>query len=157
MPRGGLRVLLGAFGDPGHAFPALALGRALRARGHEVLVETWERWREHAEDEGLAFAPAPEYHVFPTRERPLKPYEAVARAVGVTRPLVASFAPDVVVADVLTLAPALAAELEGVPAATVIPHVDPRAEPGWPPYSIGARLPRTRAGRALWRRLDPLV
>ena len=27
-----------------------------------------------------AFAPAPEYHVFPTRERPLKPYEAVVRA-----------------------------------------------------------------------------
>jgi UDP:flavonoid glycosyltransferase YjiC (YdhE family) len=152
-----LRVLLGAFGDPGHAFPLLALGRALRARGHEVLVETWTRWREHAEAEGLAFAPAPEYHVFPTRERPLKPYEAVVRAVGTTRPLLASFAPDVVVADILTLAPALAAELEGVPAATVIPHVDPRGEPGRPPYSIGARLPRTAAGRALWRAFDPPV
>jgi UDP:flavonoid glycosyltransferase YjiC (YdhE family) len=152
-----LRVLLGAFGDPGHAFPLLALGRALRARGHEVLVETWARWREHAEAEGLAFAPAPEYHVFPTRERPLKPYEAVVRAVGTTRPLLASFAPDVVVADILTLAPALAAELEGVPAATVIPHVDPRGEPGRPPYSIGARLPRTAAGRVLWRAFDPAV
>ena len=30
---GGLRVLLGAFGDPGHAFPMLALGEALVARG----------------------------------------------------------------------------------------------------------------------------
>lgn len=152
-----MRVLLGAFGDPGHAFPLLALGRALRARGHEVQVETWARWREHAEAEGLAFAPAPEYHVFPTRERPLKPYEAVVRAVGETRPLLASFAPDVVVADILTLAPALAAELEGVPAATVIPHVDPRGEPGRPPYSIGARMPRTAAGRALWRACDPAV
>lgn len=152
-----MRVLLGAFGDPGHAFPLLALGRALRARGHEVQVETWARWREHAEAEGLAFAPAPEYHVFPTRERPLKPYEAVVRAVGETRPLLASFAPDVVVADILTLAPALAAELEAVPAATVIPHVDPRGEPGRPPYSIGARMPRTAAGRALWRACDPAV
>lgn len=152
-----MRVLLGAFGDPGHAFPLLALGRALRARGHEVLVETWARWREHAEAEGLAFAPAPEYHVFPTGERPLKPYEAVVRAVGETRPLLASFGPDVVVADILTLAPALAAELEGVPAATVIPHVDPRGEPGRPPYSIGARMPRTAAGRALWRACDPAV
>jgi UDP:flavonoid glycosyltransferase YjiC (YdhE family) len=152
-----LRVLLGAFGDPGHAFPLLALGRALRARGHDVLIETWARWREHAEAEGLGFAPAPEYHVFPTRERPLRPYEAVVRAVGATRPLLASFAPDVVVADILTLAPALAAELEGVPAATVIPHVDPRGEPGRPPYSIGARLPRTAAGRALWRAFDPAV
>jgi UDP:flavonoid glycosyltransferase YjiC (YdhE family) len=152
-----LRVLLGAFGDPGHAFPVLALGRALRARGHEVLVETWGRWRPHAQAEGLAFAAAPEYHVFPTQARPLKPYEAVARAVGVTRPLIERFGPDVVVSDILTLAPALAAELEGVPVATLIPHVDPRGEPGRPPYSVGARLPRTAAGRALWRRLDPVV
>ena len=32
-----LRVLLGAFGDPGHAFPIIALGRALHARGHDVV------------------------------------------------------------------------------------------------------------------------
>ena len=31
-----VRVLLGAFGDPGHAFPMLALGCELVARGHEV-------------------------------------------------------------------------------------------------------------------------
>ena len=49
-----MRVLLGAFGDPGHAFPMLALGRALRARGHEVTLQTWERWREDAGREGLA-------------------------------------------------------------------------------------------------------
>jgi UDP:flavonoid glycosyltransferase YjiC (YdhE family) len=80
----------------------------------------------------------------------LKPYEAVLRATGQTRPLVAGFAPDAVVADILTLAPALAAELEGVPVATVIPHLDPRTERGWPPFSLGARLPRTAVGRGLW-------
>jgi UDP:flavonoid glycosyltransferase YjiC (YdhE family) len=152
-----VRVLVGAFGDPGHAFPAIALGRALRRAGHEVVLETWRRWGEAAEAEGLQFAPAPEYHVFPTQERPLKPYEAVARATGVTRELVRAAAPDVVVADILTLAPALAGELEGVPVATLIPHVDPRASPGFPPYSVGARLPRTRAGARFWRSLDPLV
>ena len=31
-----MRVLLGAFGDPGHAFPMLALGCELLERGHEV-------------------------------------------------------------------------------------------------------------------------
>ncbi len=152
-----MRVLVGAFGDPGHAFPCLALGRALRARGHEVVLQTWHRWQQHAEAEGLRFAPAPEYHVFPTRERPLKPYEAVALATGTTRELVREVAPDVVVADILTLAPALAAELEGVPRATVIPHVDPRGAEGFPPYSLGARLPRTAAGRRLWGALDSVV
>ena len=33
-----MRFLLGAFGDPGHAFPAIALGRGLVARGHEVTL-----------------------------------------------------------------------------------------------------------------------
>lgn len=122
-----------------------------------MVVETWTRWREDVEREGMRFAPAPEYHVFPTLERPLKPYEAVRRATGVTREVVARERPDVVVSDILTLAPALAAELEGVPWATVIPHVDPRAGAGFPPYSLGARLPRTAAGRALWSRFDPLI
>jgi UDP:flavonoid glycosyltransferase YjiC (YdhE family) len=152
-----LRVLLAAFGDAGHAFPTIALGRALRARGHDVVVETWARWREPIEAEGLRFAPAPEYPVFPTSQRPLKPYQAVLAATGVTRSLVRQQRPDVVVTDILTLAPALAAELEGVPHATLIPHVDPRSAHGFPPYSAGARLPRTAVGRRLWAAFDPLL
>ncbi len=152
-----MRVLLGAFGDPGHAFPAIALALALHERGHDVCVQTWAHWQGEIEALGVAFAAAPEYHVFPTRERPLKPYEAVVRATTDTRPLVRDFAPDVVVADILTLAPALAAELEGVRWATLIPHVDPRPAPGFPPYSVGARLPRTLAGRAFWGRFDGLM
>ncbi|MBA3327365.1 MAG: glycosyltransferase, partial [Solirubrobacterales bacterium] len=152
-----MRLLLGAFGDPGHAFPVIALGRELTGRGHAVTLQTWERWRADVEAEGMAFAPAPEYHVFPTLQQPMKPYQAVVRAVSSTRELVAGVAPDAVVADILTLAPALAGELEGVPVATVIPHVDPRFPPGFAPYSIGARLPRTAAGRAAWQRTDPLM
>ena len=75
-----MRVLLGAFGDPGHAFPAIALGRELAGRGHDVLLQTWVKWERFVRDEGMGFTAAPEYHVFPTRERPLKPYEAAARA-----------------------------------------------------------------------------
>jgi UDP:flavonoid glycosyltransferase YjiC (YdhE family) len=149
-----LRLLLGAFGDPGHAFPLIALGGALVARGHEVVLQTWSRWGDDVRAAGMAFEAAPEYHVFPTRERPLTPYEAVVRATGQTRPLVAALRPDAVVADILTLAPALAGELEGVPVATVIPHIDPRTAPGWPPYSVGARLPRTPVGRRLWSALS---
>jgi UDP:flavonoid glycosyltransferase YjiC (YdhE family) len=105
----------------------------------------------------VTFAGAPEYQVFPTRERPLKPYEAAVLAAESTRALVRSVAPSVVVSDILTPAPALAAELEAVPVATLVPHVHPYLPPGFPPYSIGARLPRTPAGRALWRATDRLV
>jgi len=132
----------------------LALGRRLVERRHVVTFETWERWRPHVVSAGIEFAPAPEYPVFPTQERPLKPYEAVARATAPTREAVAAFAPDVVVHDILTLAPALAAELEGIPTATLIPHLFPVSAPGFPPYSIGARLPRSAAGRAFWGRFD---
>jgi UDP:flavonoid glycosyltransferase YjiC (YdhE family) len=147
-------MLLGAFGDPGHAFPMIGLGRALAARGHEVTLQTWPRWRAHVEAEGLAFAPAPEYRVFPPGARngePLEFYEAVVHATKDTLPLVRSLSPEVVVADILTLAPALAAELSGVRRATLIPHVFPHAEPDFPVYSLGARLPRSELGRRLWR------
>ena len=149
-----LRCFLGAFGDPGHAFPMLALGAALTARGHEVTFETWERWRGDVEAAGMRFEPAPEFPVFPTRERPLSPYEAVVAAVAQTRPAVVAAAPDVVVHDILTLAPALAAELEGIPVATLIPHLYPPGQPGYPPFGLGGRPPRTRAGRRLWRAFD---
>lgn len=153
----GLRFFLGAFGDPGHVFPMLALGSRLASRGHAVMLETWSRWREDVQAAGMEFASAPEYRVFPTRERPLKPYEAVVLASAETRPTVARFSPDVVVHDILTLAPALAAELEGVPVATLVPHLHPVAARGAPPYSFGARLPRTALGRALWRVLERAV
>src|SRR5687767_11109790 len=117
-----MRIFVGAFGDAGHAFPAIALGRSLVRRGHQVAIETWTKWQPHVEVEGMRFYAAPEYQVFPARERPLKPYEAVVRAVGETAPAIRDFRPDVAVNDVLTLAPALAAELEGVPVATLVPH-----------------------------------
>lgn len=133
----------------------IALGKGLRARGHEVTLQTWRRWQEQVEGEGLTFAAAPEYTVFPSGGpggEPLDFYEAVVHATEDTLPLVRELRPDAVVADILTLAPALAAELEGVPRATLIPHVYPENEHDAPIYSLGARLPRTAAGRTMWRR-----
>jgi len=152
-----VRVFLGAFGDAGHAFPMLALGTQLVERGHEVCLQTWRRWEAATEAAGMRFAPAPEYQVFPSRERPLKPYEAAVIAARETVPPIAAFAPEVAVSDILTPAPALAAELAGVPWASLIPHVYPHGDPGHPPYSVGARLPRTRAGARLWRATERMV
>jgi UDP:flavonoid glycosyltransferase YjiC (YdhE family) len=135
----------------------LALGTALARRGHDVTLETWERWGPYVEQAGMTFAAAPEYPVFPTRGEPLQPYEAAVRAARDTRPRIAAARPHAVVADILTLGPALAGELEGIPVATLIPHVHPAPAPGAPPYSFGARLPRTALGKRVWRLCDPLV
>jgi UDP:flavonoid glycosyltransferase YjiC (YdhE family) len=147
-------VFLGAFGDPGHAFPMLALGSRLVQRGHQVTLETWRRWREDVEAAGMRFVAAPEYPVFPPQNQPLQPYQAVVRAAAETRQALAQTRPDVVVHDILTLAPALAGELEGISVATLIPHVYPVGAPGFPPYAFGARLPRTRIGARLWTVFD---
>jgi UDP:flavonoid glycosyltransferase YjiC (YdhE family) len=145
-----LRFFLGAFGEPGHAFPMLALGARLAERGHDVTLETWSRWREHVEAAGMRFLPAPEYPLFGGSLEPFEMYEAVVLSTPETRAAVASLRPDAVVHDILTLAPALAGELEGVPVATLVPHLYPVGGPGFPPYALGARLPRSRVGRALW-------
>ena len=103
----------------------------------------------------MRFEPAPEYQVFPTRERPLKPYEAAVRAARETQPLIADVDPEIVVADILTVAAGLAAEMAERRWATLIPHVMPISEPGFPPYSIGARLPRTPVGLGTLARARP--
>jgi UDP:flavonoid glycosyltransferase YjiC (YdhE family) len=132
------------------------LGRALVARGHAVCLQTWKRWSEDIEREGIEFAPAPEYSVFPTG-RDLSPYEAAVEATRETVPLVDAFDPDVVVGDILTAVGGLSAGVTERPFATLIPHVLPTSEPGLPPYSIGAQLPRTRFGRRAWSAMQPLL
>src|SRR4051794_27636945 len=152
------RFLIAAFGDPGHAFPAIALGKKLAERGHEVRLQTWTKWQEQVEREGMRFEPAPEYKVFPTPDAPrLKPYQAAVRAARESQPLIDEFKPDAVVVDILTFAAGLAAALAGARWASLTPHVLPTPEPGFPPYSIGARLPRTRVGSGMWRVFDPLL
>jgi UDP:flavonoid glycosyltransferase YjiC (YdhE family) len=153
----GRRFIVAAFGDAGHAFPAIALARGLRGRGHEVLVETWERWREAVEGEGLRFTAAEEYTTFPPRQEHSGGWRSAADAAIALLPLMEDFQPDVVVSDILTLAPALAAERAGVRRATLIPHVFPVHEPGLPFFAFGLQPPRTAVGRALWRSALPVL
>ena len=67
------------------------------------------------------------------------------------------FEPDIVVSDGLTLTPALAAEVAGVPRVTLLPEVYPVHPPGLPFFSLGLLPPRTRLGSAAWRALEPLL
>ena len=152
-----MKLLVAAFGDPGHAFPAIALARELKARGHEVLVETWDHWREAVDDEGMAFTAAQEYTVYPPPGPDTPDGKTAAAAALALARLMDGFEPDLVVSDILTLAPTLAAEVAGVPHATLIPHVYPVQQPGMPLYSVGLRPPRTAIGRAAWRATGPLL
>jgi UDP:flavonoid glycosyltransferase YjiC (YdhE family) len=145
-----LRFFLGAFGEPGHAFPMLALGARLAERGHEVTFETWSRWQADVEAAGMRLLPAPEYPLFGGSGIGSEMYEAAVLATAETRRAVAELRPDALVHDILTLAPAMAGELQGVPVATLVPHLYPVGGPGFPPYALGARYPRTRLGRTLW-------
>jgi MGT family glycosyltransferase len=153
----GRRFLVAAFGDAGHAFPAIALARELRRRGHHVLVETWERWRDAVEAEGLGFTASEEYKTFPPPAPDSADGASAASAARALLPLMEEFRPDAVVSDVLTAAPALAAEKAGTRKVTLVPHVYPVHEPGMPFFSIGAGPPRTPLGRALWRAWLPLL
>ena len=146
-----MRVLVGAFGDAGHVFPATSLGRALARRGHEVTIETWEERRAAVEGAGLAFAAAEEYRTFPPPEPDTDDGRHAADAARALVPLIERLDPAVVVSDILTLAPSLAAEAAGVPLATLIPHIYPVAEPGMPFFASGLRKPRTGVGRAVWK------
>jgi UDP:flavonoid glycosyltransferase YjiC (YdhE family) len=151
-----VKLMVAAFGDAGHAFPAIALGRALAKRGHEVVVETWERWRQPVESLGLEFAGAEEYRVFPPPAAGSGDAGA-AEAARALRPFIEKWRPDALVSDILTLAPPLAAESAGVPWATLIPHPFPDLETGSPFFATGAKLPRTPVGRAAWRAARPLL
>ena len=152
-----MRLLAAAFGDPGHSFPAIALARELRRRGHEVLVETWEHWRDAVEGEGLGFTAAQEYTVYPPPGPDTPDGQTAAAAARALARLMDGYRPDLVVSDILTLAPTLAAEVAGVPHATLIPHVYPVQRVGMPMYSIGMRPPRTAVGRLGWRATGPLL
>ncbi|MEZ5078214.1 MAG: glycosyltransferase [Solirubrobacterales bacterium] len=146
-----LRVLVAAFGDAGHIFPAIALGRALTNRGHEVVIETWEERRGAVEGTGLGFAAAEEYRMFPPPDPDSDEGQHAAAAARALLPLLEELRPHVVVSDILTLAPTLAAERAGVPLATLIPHIYPVVEAGQPFFAIGLRTPRTALGRRAWR------
>lgn len=150
-------MLVAAFGDAGHAFPAIALARSLRACGHEVLVETWEHWRETVEAQGLGFTAAEEYTTFPPPPPGSQDGASAADAALALMSLMERERFDVVVSDILTVAPALAAEKAGLRRATLVPHVWPVHEPGLPFFAFGAMPARTAVGRALWRRALPVL
>jgi UDP:flavonoid glycosyltransferase YjiC (YdhE family) len=150
-----VRVVVSAFGATGHVFPALALSRRLRARGHEVWLETMERWRPVVEDEGHRFIRAPETIALPHPPPGMPTTPTLAQVVEDLVPVLREIEPDVVVNDFFTVPATLAAELAGIRRATVIPHPYPVYEPGLPYIYVGLIAPRTPLGALAWRAARP--
>ena len=145
--------MVGVVGLAGHALPAIALARALRDRGHEVLVHSFERWRGTVEGLDMRFAGAERQIVALADGADAAPAEIVRSLL----PSLREFAPQVVVGDGLTLTPALAAEVARVPRATLLPEVYPGSAPGHPFFSLGLLPPRTPVGAMAWRATEPLL
>jgi UDP:flavonoid glycosyltransferase YjiC (YdhE family) len=155
------RVVAASAGWPGHLFPVLALARELRSRGHEVLVETWERWRPLVEGMGMQLSPAAESFDFPgvldASDADDSPGQTIADVVRELAPRLCEYGPDVVISDLFSLAPSLAAERAGLRRAAVIHHPYPVTEPGSPRFLLGLLPARTPLGRAAWRATEPLL
>jgi UDP:flavonoid glycosyltransferase YjiC (YdhE family) len=144
-----VRAAVVAGPDAGHAFPAIALAVALRQAGHDVLVATGARWRADITAEGCAWLGIPDLAPDPRdsdfgfriwgRGREMAP--ALADAL---RP----HAPDVVVADTLTVAGWFAADLLGAPRVELVPHLLQLPSRALPPPGLAVRPARTPLGRA---------
>lgn len=133
-----MRFLLCVPGPAGHFFPVVPIAEELRARGHEVaflseadlgVVETVEAlgFRAYLAGPRVRYRDWPKLHPLFTRRRGLsQTHYLIKKVVG---PLISevakdamnaigSFAPDVVVVDMIAFGSALAAERMGVPWAT---------------------------------------
>jgi len=152
-----MRVAVIAGGDPGHVFPAAALTRALSERGHQALLCTGAPWQPALERDGIPaiVMPRPAPNSVPNEEP-----DGVRRLRQISRRLapqiaesLTSFAPELVVADVMTPSGGLAAGLLNVPWVQLVPH--PLQDPSrfLPPSGSGLAPARGPLGRLRDERL----
>jgi UDP:flavonoid glycosyltransferase YjiC (YdhE family) len=148
-----LRVMVACAEFAGHVYPGIALARALRTRGSEVLVQTCGRWRDAVEEIGLRCAASEE--LVPALDE-----SWVKWAVGSAQsliPVIEDFRPDVVVSDIVAATPPLAAEAAAVKYATLMPIVYPLPSPGLPAHPLGLLPARTPLGKVAWRAANPAI
>ncbi|HLZ36207.1 MAG TPA: nucleotide disphospho-sugar-binding domain-containing protein [Mycobacteriales bacterium] len=118
-----MRVALVAGSAPGHAFPVAALALALRAAGADVHVVTGAEWLPALARDGIPGSPLPALAPDP-RDGDLG-FALYGRGAQMAPPLARSverFAPDLVVADTISLFGGFAAGLLGVPWVELVPH-----------------------------------
>jgi UDP:flavonoid glycosyltransferase YjiC (YdhE family) len=135
-----MRVAVVAGPDPGHAFPAIALGLRFLANGDSPTVVTGTRWLGTAEDAGLG---AMELRGLDVTEEDddadagEKINRRAARMAVLNSPQLEQLAPDLIVSDVITVAGAFTAELLGLPWVELNPQPLYRPSKGLPPIGSG--------------------
>jgi MGT family glycosyltransferase len=164
-----VKVLQAIWDGGGNTAPQLAIGRELRARGHDVTVLGHRVQRERIESEGLrfrAYRHAPDADSSSREGDPVRDWEAKTPLGAFARlrdrlmygPS-ALFArdllealderpADLVVWDYLLLGAGLGAERAGVPSAGVIHHINPLPRDGAPPFGPGLPPAKGMPGRA---------
>jgi MGT family glycosyltransferase len=123
-------------GEPGHAFPTIAIASRLARAGCEVGVHTWFRWQEQIEGVGAEFFRAPKFEVAFGEAIP-DVHQAATLATRQLQEVVEDWRPDVIVGDVLTLSAALTAELMDIPLVTFVPHFWHATEGDSAPFGSG--------------------
>lgn len=146
------RILLVAIGEAGHAFPIIAIGSELRARGYDVAIHTWFRWQEHIEAADMEFLRAPKFEIEPGESVP-NVHEAAALAAEELAGRVRDWKPDLIVTDVLTLSGSLAAQMCGVPFVTFVPHLWHATGREDVPFGSGWAPARSRLAKGFFRYL----
>ena len=143
-----MRVALVAGPDAGHAFPAVALGLALRRRGCDVAFVSGEQWGHEAARDGLEFIPIGPTPPVPEDadfgwvlwERPKQLAPGIADSLREWRA-------DVAVVDTITVPGWFAADLAGVPRIELVPHGLQVPSRYGPPPGSGLAPGRTPLGR----------
>lgn len=135
-----MKVICASLPGHGHAHPMLAVARALTRRGHEVVFTSSPEHDSDAARAGATPVALPLTEGSPLHA--LRPYQDSENLAAATAPLVAEIAPDVVVADLLTLGAGLAAEMNGVPWASLVIHGLHTPSRDLLPFGWGARPAR---------------
>lgn len=120
-----MRVAVVAGPDAGHAFPAVALTRALVLAGESAAVFTGERWLDAIRADGIDARPLAGLEPRPEDDdgdAGRRIHERAAHMSSMVLSSLDEYAPDLVVSDILTAGGGLAAERLGLPWVELSPH-----------------------------------
>lgn len=135
-----MRVALVAGSEAGHALPGLALARRLLAAGHEPVLFTGRQWSDTGAAHGVDTRELPGLAARPgddDGDAGAKIHDRAAYIATRVLPAIEAFAPDLVVADILTPGGGMAAELLGISWLELSPHPLYLSSKGLPPIGSG--------------------